>query len=140
MGTWGPGNFENDCAADHLYALCAPLLEAVEQAMADPELIQPDEEDGDLVPANLEIIACLSEYLGRYEHGDLAKMLSPCLLPPPETVARWKQIYLEVWDANIDGLDPDPAYKQQRREVLVKTFDRAERLAHDLAEDEPAEE
>ena len=19
MGTWGPGNFENDCAADHLY-------------------------------------------------------------------------------------------------------------------------
>jgi len=29
MGTWGAGNFENDCAADHLYRVCGSLLKQV---------------------------------------------------------------------------------------------------------------
>src|SRR5947208_2226389 len=81
MGTWGPGNFENDCAADHLYQVCGPLLKQVEEAMKYPSSIEPDEYGGDIVPANLEIIACLSEHLGRYERGELADFLYPCVLP-----------------------------------------------------------
>ncbi len=129
MGTWGPGNFENDCAADHLYEVCGPLLKQVEDAIQDPSAIEPDEYDADIVTANLEIIACLSEHLGRYERGELQDFLYPCVLPPPETIAEWKQKYLAVWDAHIDGLDPDADYKQTRRQVIIDTFDRVERLA-----------
>jgi hypothetical protein len=129
MGTWGPGNFENDCAADHLYRVCGPLLKEVVEAMKDPSSLEPDELYGDLVPANLEIIACLSEHLGRHERGEIQDFLYPCVLPPPETVAEWKKKYLAVWDTCIDGLAPDPDYKRQRREILVATFDRVERLA-----------
>ena len=129
MGTWGPGNFENDCAADHLYEVCGPLLKQVEEAMKDPSLIEPDEYDSDIVTANLEIIACFSEHLGRYARGEIEDYLYPCVLPPPETVAEWKQKYLAAWDAGIDGLDPTPDYKQKRREVIIDTFDRVERLA-----------
>ena len=50
-------------------------------------------------------------------------------VPPPETVAEWKQKYLAIWEACIDGLSPEPNYKRQRREVLVATFERVERLA-----------
>jgi hypothetical protein len=129
MGTWGPGNFENDCAADHLYRVCGPLLKEVQEAMQDPSSLEPDELYGVLVPGNLEIIACLSESLGRHARGGLQDFLYPCVLPPPETVAEWKEKFLAIWDACIDGLSPKPEYKRQRREVLVATFDRVERLA-----------
>jgi hypothetical protein len=46
MGTRGPGNFENDCAADHLYAVCGPLLKQIEDAVKDFTSIAPDEYDG----------------------------------------------------------------------------------------------
>jgi hypothetical protein len=129
MGTWGPGNFENDCAADQLFEVCGPLLKAVQEMINNPSAIEPDEYGGDIVPANLEIIACLSEYLGRYERGEIQDFLYPCVLPPPETIAEWKLKYLAVWDACIDGLDPGPEYKQKRRQVIIETFERVERLA-----------
>ena len=134
MGTWGPGNFENDCAADHLYAVCGPLLKQIEEAMKDPAAIHPDESAADIVMANLEIIACLSEQLGRYARGEVQDFLYPCILPPPETVAEWKQKYLAGWDAGIDGSDPEAAYKKARREIISDTFDRVERLARERYE------
>jgi hypothetical protein len=125
MGTWGPGNFENDYAADRLHALCAPLLKEIEEAMKrSPADL---EDDFEIVTANLEIIACLSEHLGRHERGVIQDFLYPCVLPSPETIAQWKQRYLEVWD---HGADPDPgSFDQQRRAVIVATFERVERLA-----------
>jgi hypothetical protein len=84
MGTWGPGNFENDTTAEHLMDLCRPLLTEIEEAMEQPSCLEPDEKDADIVMANLEIIACLSEHLGRHEHSELGKFLYPCALPPPE--------------------------------------------------------
>jgi hypothetical protein len=134
MGTWGPGNFENDCAADHLLEFCGPLLKQVEEAMKDPSAIEPDEYDASVVMANLEIIACLSEHLGRYERGAIQDFLYPCVLPPPGVVAGWRGQYLKVWDGGIDGLDPDPDYKKKRREVIIETFDRVERLARERHE------
>ena len=127
MGTWGPGNFENDCAADHLFEVCGPLLKQIEKAMKDPSAIEPDEYDADIVTANLEIIACLSEHLGRCERGELQDFLYPCVLPPPETVAEWKRKYLSVWDSC--GQNPPEDWERQRREILVAAFDRVERLA-----------
>jgi hypothetical protein len=129
MGTWGPGNFENDAAADHLMDLCAPLLTEIEKAMEEPASLEPDEYEADIVMANLEIIACLSEHLGRHEHSKLGNFLYPYVLPSPKKVATWKQAYLAVWDGGIDELDPNPEYKKNRREVIAQTFDRLERLA-----------
>ena len=129
MGTWGPGNFENDAAADHLMDLCQPLLTEIEEAMEEPASLEPDEYEADMVMANLEIIACLSEHLGRHEHSKLGEFLYPCVLPSPETVAKWKQAYLAVWDGSIDDLEPKPEYKKKRRQVIAETFDRLERLA-----------
>jgi hypothetical protein len=128
MGTWGPGNFENDYAADQLYEVCGPLLKQIEEAFDNSTMLEPDE-DGPLVMANLEIIACLSEHLGCYARGELQDFLYPCVMPPPKTIADWKRRFLEVWDACIDGLAPDPDYKRQRREVILETFQRVERLA-----------
>ena len=129
MGTWGSGNFENDAAADHLIDLCRPLLTEIEGAMKDPSSLVPDGDDAVIVIANLEIIACLSEHLGRYNHSKLGKILYPCVLPSPDVVGNWKQAYLALWDGHIDELEPKPEYKKQRREVIAETFDRVERLA-----------
>jgi hypothetical protein len=129
MGTWGPGNFENDAAADHLIGLCSPLLTEIERTMEEPSSLVLDEDDAVVVMANLEIIACLSEHLGRYDHSKLGKILYPCVLPSPKVIVNWRQAYLALWDAHIDELEPKPEYKKQRREVIAKTFDRVERLA-----------
>jgi uncharacterized protein DUF4259 len=128
MGVWGPGNFENDYAADHLYRVCGPLLRQIEEAMNDPSLLAPDEDDSYIVMANLEILACLAEHLGRYQRGLIQDFLYPSALPPPETIAAWKQKFLQVWDA---GEMPDQMCDsdKKRREVIVETFDRVEQLA-----------
>jgi hypothetical protein len=123
MGTWGAGHFEDDTALDHLSALrntyklegmCAELLGAVRDAMANTASLEPDEYEGMIVPCNLEIIAQMMDVFGS----------SICMLPKPSVLERWKNTYLNVWDGCIDELEPDPDWKQSRREVLGQTFDR----------------
>jgi len=109
--------------------LCAPtehpkrsptddLIEDIEEAMKDRTTIEPDEYWGVAVPCNLEILYVLA-----------SRKWVGATLPKPETIAKWKRIYLEVWDATIDGLDPKPKHKKDRRRVLVKTFDQLAKLA-----------
>lgn len=114
MGTWGTGNFDSDTAADHLGLVVEPLLAAIASAMSgDPGQLEPDEYDGVAVPCNVELLALLCEqrWVG-------------ITLPPPDTIAAWKQKYLAVFDATIDGLAPSAAWRKARRAVLVATFDR----------------
>lgn len=113
MGTWGPGNFDDDTAADHLSRLTDQLATEVAEAMAgDPVGVEPDEYWGVAVPANLELLALIARthYVG-------------VLLPEVATVEAWKTKFLEIWDGSIDGLEPSPAFKEARRAVLVRTFD-----------------
>ena len=42
---------------------------------------------------------------------------------------QWAEKYLEVYDATIDRLDPEPAYKTGRRKVIDHTFRWLESLA-----------
>ncbi|WDZ83848.1 DUF4259 domain-containing protein [Micromonospora cathayae] len=119
MGTWGSGNFDDDTAADHLSALTGRLISEVAEAMSgDPVGIEPDEYWGVVVPCNLELLHLLArqKYVG-------------ASLPAPETIADWKSRYLAVWDGTIDGLEPSPEYREQRRTVLVRTFDQLLELA-----------
>ncbi|MEH1017125.1 DUF4259 domain-containing protein [Micromonospora sp. CPCC 206060] len=119
MGTWGSGNFDDDTAADHLSGLTDRLISEVAEAMSgDPVGIEPDEYWGVAVPCSLELLHLIAQqnYVG-------------ASLPDPETIADWKSRYLAVWDRTIDGLEPGPEYKEQRRAVLARTFDQLAILA-----------
>jgi hypothetical protein len=67
----------------------------------------------ELVTASTEVIIALCEN---------------CHAEPPEslalTVEKWKQKALAVYDKEIDGLEPKPDYKINRRKVIAETFDR----------------
>jgi hypothetical protein len=129
MGTWGPGNFENDTAAEHLIDFCKPLVEQITQTAAQPELMQPDEPDSDIMLANMEILSALAENIGRYEAGWVGDMVFPFPFPAAEKIEQWKLDYLRVWDGYIDRLLPSDDYLQRRREVIIATFDRLQRAA-----------
>src|SRR5262245_20213748 len=81
MGTWGPGNFENDTAAEYLIDLCKPLVQQIKETVAEPELMQPDEYDSDIMLANIEILTILAENISRYETGWVGEMVFPFPFP-----------------------------------------------------------
>jgi hypothetical protein len=114
VGSWGRGNFDSDTAADHLGILTGRLVAEISAAMSgNPVEIEPDEYWGVAVPCNLELLCLLADqpYVG-------------VTLPPLETIADWKRRYLAVWDEAVDGLESTAEYREQRRAVLVNTFDR----------------
>ncbi|MFJ8043384.1 DUF4259 domain-containing protein [Kitasatospora sp. NPDC096147] len=119
MGTWGSGNFESDTALDHLSIVIDRLVGEVAEAMAgDPVELEPDEYWGVAVPCHLELLHALAE--GGYAGGSL---------PEAEVVEGWKRTFMAVWEQSIDGLEPSPAFKEERRAVLHRTFDRLARAA-----------
>ena len=123
MGTWGAGNFDSDTAADHLGDLVGRLTAEVTEAMAgDPVELEPDEYWGVTVPCNLELLLVLARqgWVG-------------VTLPPPEAIRAWQEKFLAVWEATIDGLEPKPAYKDERRAVLNETFERLAEASADAA-------
>lgn len=112
MGTWGPGNFDSDTAADLVSTLASKLVHDIETAMqGDPVGLEPDEWDGTTVPCNVELLTLIAKqgWVG-------------VVLPAPEVVAGWRTTFVSVWDASVDGLKPSPEWKTQRREVLLTTF------------------
>jgi hypothetical protein len=120
MGRGGSGNFDSDTAADFAGGLVKGLVALVASAVADPTAIEPDEYDGEVVPAIVDIVATLHELTGTAS------------IPKPDVVAEWRARFMEVWEAKIDGLSASPQHKKARRAVLKKTFDRLERLARKL--------
>jgi len=124
MGTWGAGNFENDTAAEHLIRLCTPLVEQIRNAVAQPELMEPDEYDSGVMMANVEILAVLAANIGRTEKSTIGGMIFPFPSPSVKEVKQWKREYLKVWDKYIDKLEPQGDHKSRRRRVIIETFDR----------------
>ena len=117
MGTWSHGNFDNDTAADHLSLLTQRLIDEIAEAMEDPSEVEPDEYWGVTVPCNLELLYVIAKrgYVG-------------CMLPESETLVRWKETYMSVWERTIDGLDPKPEHRRKRRRALLRTFSQLLRL------------
>lgn len=124
MGTWGAGNFDSDTAADHLGDLAGRLVAEVTDAMVgDPVELEPDEYGGVTVPCNLELLLVL------HRQGWVG-----VTLPPAELIRAWQKTFLAVWEATIDGLEPKPAYKDERRAVLNETFERLAEASAGAAE------
>lgn len=109
MGTWGPGNFDNDGAMDYRDELADRLTEEIEGVFADPERLALDEEGETVMMPGVAVLSLL---------------VSQCRATPPEpdVVARWRDAYLAVYDDQIDSLDPDPEFKTGRRQVILETF------------------
>jgi hypothetical protein len=72
------------------------------------------------IPSNYlsypEILTSLGSVIGGAVHNGIA--------PNKSTVQNWKDKYLAIWDAEIDSLSPMPGFKEQRRKVIIETFDR----------------
>ncbi|WP_329488660.1 DUF4259 domain-containing protein [Kitasatospora sp. NBC_01246] len=125
MGTWGSGNFDSDAAADHLGEFTARLIGEVEQAMAGDRVeLEADEYWGTAVPCNLELLHLIASrhYVGAG-------------LPAAATIEGWKADFMAVWEQSIDGLEPAPGHKEERRAVLLRTFDDLAALARELERD-----
>lgn len=121
MGTWGEGIYQNDMAIDHVYDLLDRLVEEIEQTVADPVRMEPDEDDSRRMLANLDLLFLISEHVYR-QVWDTWSIRGP-MLPDAGTILDWKAKYLMTWDAGIDGLDPRGEYKRKHRPIIVATFD-----------------
>ncbi|MFE7492215.1 DUF4259 domain-containing protein [Kitasatospora sp. NPDC057541] len=126
MGTWGSGNFESDTALDHLSTVIDRLVDEVAQAMAgDLVELEPDEYWGVAVPCNLELLLSLAR--AGHGVGDL---------PEAHVIMQWKTTFMAVWERSIDGMEPAPGFKEERRAVLNRTFDQlAEAITRNAAAD-----
>ena len=111
MGTWGSGNFDSDHALDYLADVCGPLVGKLTDVVENPELAEADEDGWEEALVAAEILAAVGEH---YSSEQLT----------PQLVTDCRDTILTQWDATIDGLDPDPDYKTERRAVIAATFAR----------------
>ncbi len=116
MKTADTDNFANDGAKDYLAMLTAKLVATICEIVADDERMELDEDGETMLMPSVEILALLCE---RYD----------AVPPKPAKVRQWGAKYLAVYDATIDGLDYEPAYKAGRRKVIDTTFRWLESLA-----------
>jgi len=117
MARGGSGNFESDTAMHFVGSLLGELVAKVQDAVAEPSRLEPDEYYGEVVPCIVDVIATLHELTGCAS------------IPRPEVVEDWRTKFMEVWEAHIDGLGASPQHKKARRAVLKKSFEWLERLS-----------
>jgi hypothetical protein len=125
MGYWGPGIFDNDFALNTLYSLTEELVDrcrAIIEHEPKPGQVYSGywdmEGDSEFLPY-LEIICLLRETYGG------------CCFPPPETVQRWRERFLEANFGEDAGHGATKKSLKKRRAVVEATFDRLQRLAGD---------
>ena len=84
----------------------------INEIFADEEyrFLLDEDAEGELMPS-VEILILLCEHCNG-------------VLPEDLDVAAWKQRYLAMYDVQINGLDPVPGHKEERRAVIESTFDR----------------
>ena len=116
MGSWGSGNFDSDGAANYLVTVINRLRAEVDEVLTDADRSSVDEDGEAVVVPTVQIISVLVEH---------------CQAAPPEpaVVSVWRDKYLAIYDAQIDGMDPVPGYKEERRQVIVETFAKLEKQA-----------
>jgi len=119
MGTWGPNNFENDGAMDFAGYLIDQWAKSITDMLADIDPVGLDDGGEEELMPMVHLI-----YLTAKETGACP--------PEPDTILSWKNDYLKIYDDEIDGLDPDPEFKVERRRVIESTFDDLLNLARDF--------
>lgn len=119
MGTWGPGNFDNDYSLDYLGELMDQLVSTIEECFDEEDGADLDEGGEERLVPSVAVLHVLSREFGA----------AP---PKASTVAKWKKRYLAIFDEQIDGLDPSPGFKEERRREIEKTFEGLENHAREF--------
>ncbi|MBY8982618.1 MAG: DUF4259 domain-containing protein [Candidatus Lokiarchaeota archaeon] len=115
MGTWGPGNFENDYALDYINEVIDKYIKEIEDLFNDEYAADLDElGEGVLIP-NVVIITAIIENTAGYIYKDIVK--------------KWKEKYLNIYDSQIDVLGAKEEYKIKRRKIIEETFEKLEDLS-----------
>lgn len=118
MGTWGPGNLENDHAEEELHDRSQRLIRELLQRARSRTSREADEYDYTTLFVEFEIVFALAA----------KDLLDRSCLPPPEEVDSLKTSYLKDWDAYILGMGFSKEQLTQRRRVIQRTFSRFKRL------------
>jgi hypothetical protein len=109
MATFSEENFGNDGAMDYLAMLTARLVATITEILSNPDRLELDEDGESMFMPSVEVLALLCE---RYNAQP----------PKPATVQKWHTKYLQVYDRDIDGLEPTAEFKAGRRKVIENTF------------------
>jgi hypothetical protein len=115
MGTWGPGNFENDAALDMVEDVLKAATTEVEGFCASKSAS---------VEGLDEVLAGVAIHLALHEH---------CSASAPDLTVATKLLEkaLRIYDEGIDSLKPKGDFKAQRRAAIVATLGRYEKAARD---------
>ena len=112
MGVWGAENFGNDAACDFREnAVVKPMTSQLRRIVENPALADPEEQASFEVMAAVEILVLLCENV-------------KACPPPSQLVKDCCDLCLRGWDEGIDKLHPKPGYKEERRAVIVATFEK----------------
>ena len=115
MGTWGPGNFENDSALD----MVGGVLDA---ATAEIAAFRTSDRVG--IEDLDQVVACIAIHLALHDHCRASA-------PDADMARAVHEKVLRLFDEKIDLLEPKPGYKAARRAVLVETLDAYVRAGED---------
>jgi hypothetical protein len=117
MGTWGPGNFQNDAALDFVGRVLRSVTTKVEAFHASDRV---DIDDLDVVLAGLAIHLALHENCN-------------AIVPSLEFVLSLRDKILRIYDEQIDSLSPQGDHKAERRAAIEDTLRRYETAARQAA-------
>ena len=117
MTTWGPGNFQNDDVLEYVYDIANGMKKVIEDCLADEKRASLDEDGEAVLMPSVVILSVLCEH---------------CKAAPPEEkiVREWQEKYLRIYDEQIDGFEPQRAYKIERRKVIEETFEKLAFMAY----------
>jgi hypothetical protein len=120
MGTWDAGNLDNDYALDELSERLDKLVKGLWSRAKKKTSREGDEYDYTTLFVEFEILFALEDRkLVRERCG---------AMPTPDEVEKVKLNFINEWDANIDALEPTEEHKQNRRKVILQTFNRFKRI------------
>lgn len=118
MGTWGPGNLENDYAGDELGDRTHKLVESLLERARNKLSCDQGEYEHTALIVDFEMVFAL----------DAKRLLYCNNLPAVEDIEQLKHEFIREWDVHIEGYDPKPEYKKERRKVILRTFNRFKKI------------
>lgn len=112
MRTWGSGNFENEGASNLLYEFINPFTATIAELMTELRDAERFKELGEAqIMPMLDIVITLST------HYKTVPSIEPGMLQ------EWRIKYLSAYDKYIGDLDLNDDFKEERRAIILKTFD-----------------
>jgi|SRR5215813_2304067 len=132
MGSFGPGNFDNDAALDARQEVIDYLADAVREFVESDGFCVED------IDSAIAYVAMLNAIL-LHTNSSPVEPTDPELLSflkgmggsgelDIAEVTSWKEKVLQVYDDEIDELLPEPEYKKRRRRVIAEALGQLESL------------